>query len=114
MTILFFVVGVNECESDPCNGHRCLNKVNGYVCQCNKGYNGKNCEIKPDYCKNDPCQNEAICANTPDGNYTCTCKNGFKGRRCEKKIGIWLSWELFYSVKAVLKNIVKISNAFVL
>lgn len=61
--------------------------MNGYVCQCNKGYNGKSCETKPDYCKHDPCQNGALCTNTPDGNYTCTCKDGFKGRRCEKKIG---------------------------
>lgn len=88
---------VNECESDPCNGHRCINRVNGYVCQCNKGYNGKSCEIKPDYCKHDPCQNGALCTNTPDGNYTCTCKDGFKGRRCEKKIvnGGWSPWGEF-------------------
>lgn len=88
---------VNKCESDPCNGQRCLNKVNGYVCQCNNGYNGKNCEIKPDYCKQDPCQNGALCTNTPDGNYTCTCKDGFKGRRCEKKIvnGGWSPWSEF-------------------
>lgn len=91
LTPLIFV-GVNECESDPCNGHRCVNKVIGYICQCSNGYNGKNCEIKPDYCKHDPCQNGGLCANTPDGNYTCTCKDGFKGMRCEKKIGIRLSW----------------------
>lgn len=89
LTPLIFV-GVNECESDPCNGHRCVNKVIGYICQCSNGYNGKNCEIKPDYCKHDPCQNGGLCANTPDGNYTCTCIDGFKGMRCEKKIGIRL------------------------
>lgn len=88
---------VNECESYPCNGHRCLNKANGYLCQCSNGYNGKNCEIKPDYCKQDPCQNGALCENTPDGNYTCTCKDGFKGMRCEKKIvnGGWSPWSEF-------------------
>lgn len=88
---------VNECESDPCNGHRCVNKVKGYICQCSNGYTGKNCEIKPDYCKHDPCQNGASCANTPDGNYTCTCKDSFKGMRCEKKIvnGGWSPWNEF-------------------
>lgn len=46
LTPLIFV-GVNECESDPCNGHRCVNKVIGYICQCSNGYTGKNCEMKP-------------------------------------------------------------------
>lgn len=83
-----FITGVNDCDNDPCNGHQCIDKVKGYICQCNNGYHGNNCEIKPDFCKHEPCQNGASCVNTNDGNYTCSCTEGFKGSRCEKKIGI--------------------------
>lgn len=30
--ILLIFVGVNECESDLCNGYWCVNKVIGYIC----------------------------------------------------------------------------------
>nr|XP_022289245.1 sushi, von Willebrand factor type A, EGF and pentraxin domain-containing protein 1-like isoform X2 [Crassostrea virginica] len=88
---------VNDCDNDPCNGHQCIDKVKGYICQCNNGYHGNNCEIKPDFCKHEPCQNGASCVNTNDGNYTCSCTEGFKGSRCEKKIvnGGWSSWSQF-------------------
>lgn len=81
------IVGVNECANDPCNGHQCLQKISGYACQCSDGFHGTHCELKPDYCKQDPCQNGASCNNTEDGKYTCLCPDGFKGIRCEKKIG---------------------------
>lgn len=83
----------------------------GYACQCSNGYNGKNCEIKPDYCKHDPCQNEGLCANTPDGNYTCTCKDGFKGRRCENTIGIKLIWKSLIILSTLKKMLM--SNVFI-
>nr|XP_022288701.1 sushi, von Willebrand factor type A, EGF and pentraxin domain-containing protein 1-like isoform X2 [Crassostrea virginica] len=88
---------VNECESNPCNGHQCINRVKGYVCQCNNGYSGKNCEVKPDYCKHEPCQNGATCVTMENGNYTCSCKKGFKGIRCENNIvnGGWSAWSPF-------------------
>lgn len=80
-------VGVNECDKDPCNGHQCLQKISGYACQCSNGSHGTHCELKPDYCKQEPCQNGASCNNTEDGKYTCLCPDGFKGIRCEKQIG---------------------------
>lgn len=87
----------NECENDPCNGHECLQKINGYACQCSNGYYGTQCELIPDYCKHDPCQNGASCKNTEDGNYKCLCTDGFKGTRCEIQIvnGGWSLWGQF-------------------
>lgn len=88
---------VNECANDPCNGQQCLQKISGYACQCSDGFHGTHCELKPDYCKQDPCQNGASCNNTEDGKYTCFCPDGFKGIRCEKTIvnGGWSLWGQF-------------------
>ena len=37
---------VNECSSNPClNGGTCTDLVNGYVCSCQPGYAGANCQI---------------------------------------------------------------------
>ncbi|XP_056008481.1 uncharacterized protein LOC125664654 [Ostrea edulis] len=88
---------VNECNSNPCHGHTCIDRIKGYTCQCGNGYSGIHCEEKPDFCKHQPCQNGGTCTNTDDGNYNCSCAEGFKGTRCEKKIanGGWSSWSQF-------------------
>ena len=42
----YWISGVNECISDPCeNGGTCNDDINGYNCECRRGYNGNNCEI---------------------------------------------------------------------
>ena len=42
---LIFLSDIDECEQSPCrNGGKCTDQVNGYICTCNKGYKGVNCE----------------------------------------------------------------------
>jgi EGF-like domain len=36
---------VNECDSNPClNGGTCIDRFNGFRCECDSGYIGQNCQ----------------------------------------------------------------------
>jgi Notch-like protein len=35
---------IDECLLNPCIHGTCSDRVNGYVCACNQGYNGSNCQ----------------------------------------------------------------------
>ena len=40
-----FYLDLSRCISKPCkNGGTCLAQVNSYVCQCQQGYVGTNCQ----------------------------------------------------------------------
>ena len=60
----------------------CQNTSSSYVCSCQSGYEGDNCEIKIDYCKNNSCQNNGVCKETNYG-YICECLDGYYGHYCE-------------------------------
>lgn len=77
---------VDDCVSSPCGIHKCMNKLNGYECLCTGGFTGQHCEISPDFCKNNNCQNGATCMNG-GANYTCQCPYGFSGTLCGTKAG---------------------------
>lgn len=80
------IADINQCDSNPCNGHLCIDKVNAFKCQCKNGYYGDTCQNPPDYCKDSPCKNGATCSNSGN-NFTCSCPRGYKGNQCQIQIG---------------------------
>ncbi|KAL9969258.1 hypothetical protein ACROYT_G021454 [Oculina patagonica] len=73
----------NPCFHNPCHHDSCcLNGFTdkGYLCECQAGYTGKQCENDIDECamKIDNCSQNAKCNNT-EGSFNCSCKPGFSG-----------------------------------
>ncbi|XP_052808709.1 delta-like protein D isoform X2 [Mya arenaria] len=71
------------CRSHPCeNGGTCIPVPNSYTCQCQTGYQGKQCEEET--CRSHPCENEGTCIPVPNS-YTCQCQTGYQGKQCEEE-----------------------------
>ena len=80
-----FLSDLPPCFSSPCeNEGRCFQSDDGsdYICFCQPGWTGVNCETPIDLCDSGPCQNGASCNNFQTF-YTCDCPPGFTGADCE-------------------------------
>ncbi|XP_048481076.1 cubilin-like [Plutella xylostella] len=80
----------DKCEPRPCqNGGTCLSLVNDYHCLCPSNWEGKDCNLDVNECRNFAgtdlgCQNGATCINRP-GSYECLCRSGWFGLHCTRK-----------------------------
>ncbi|XP_060606332.1 neurogenic locus notch homolog protein 1-like [Ruditapes philippinarum] len=83
----------NFCADDPCGQHLCTNTQSGFLCTCSGGYTGTRCELPPDNCEVNECQNDATCLSGSH-NYTCLCKPGYRGIFCQTPPinGGWSPW----------------------
>lgn len=68
----------DDCASAPCkNGGKCVDRVNGFICNCTEDYMGVTCEKPYEACELRPCKNNGTCFPTANRkNFTCSCLPG--------------------------------------
>ena len=82
-----YIVDGDECDSNPCVNGDCTDLFVDYMCTCQRGYAGRNCDIdvSGDSCENNPCNAVGsypdLCV---DGffDFTCSCRPGYGGKDC--------------------------------
>nr|XP_046226989.1 cubilin [Scatophagus argus] len=75
----------NTCQTNnPCINGQCVATTSapGYVCICNSGWQGVNCDQNTNECFSNPCQNGGTCTDGIDG-FTCTCTAQWTGQLCQ-------------------------------
>ncbi|XP_016093659.1 cubilin [Sinocyclocheilus grahami] len=68
--------------SNPCVNGQCENTATGYICRCDPGWAGQNCDQNVNECSSNPCQNGGTCIDGING-YTCTCTSQWTGPQCQ-------------------------------
>ncbi|XP_053387921.1 neurogenic locus notch homolog protein 1-like [Mercenaria mercenaria] len=69
-----------HCTSNPCANGQCYEVLHDYLCSCDDGYKGRNCNISSTHCQPNPCVHGS-CMDLRNG-YLCTCDQGYEGRNC--------------------------------
>lgn len=78
-------ININECESSPCVYGTCMDKIGGYVCECDEGFEGEHCRLEIDECqKFQPCVH-GVC-NDQKANYFCDCEPNYGGKNCSVEL----------------------------
>ncbi|XP_047455679.1 cubilin [Mugil cephalus] len=75
----------NICQTNnPCVHGQCVGTTSspGYICNCNSGWEGANCDQNINECSSNPCQNGGTCTDNVNG-FTCTCTAQWTGNVCQ-------------------------------
>lgn len=87
-------IEIDECSSDPClNGGTCEDLVNIFVCDCETGWSGENCQYRNNACDVFPCPVYSTCLDdaTDPSKYECVCPNRYEGKKCDREIDLCVS-----------------------
>lgn len=69
-------VNIDDCASSPCaNGGLCTDLVNGFQCECLRGYFGYRCLSDINECDSNPCHHGARCEDGIN-RFICHCPPG--------------------------------------
>uniref|UniRef100_A0A8K9WM15 Notch receptor 2 n=1 Tax=Oncorhynchus mykiss TaxID=8022 RepID=A0A8K9WM15_ONCMY len=75
----------DECQSSPCqHSGSCVDRLNGYSCQCRPGFTGLN-QVNIEECASSPCENHGTCVDGVNS-YTCLCAAPYSGPRCTEDV----------------------------
>ena len=44
ISLITYILDINECSNNPCINGKCVDKINSYECDCQPGYEGEKCE----------------------------------------------------------------------
>lgn len=80
---------INTCIQNPCQHggtcHLSESHKDGFSCSCPLGFEGQRCEINPDDCEDNDCENNATCVDGIN-NYACVCPPNYTGELCDEVI----------------------------
>lgn len=71
-----------------CNGSNvmCVHSANGnFLCMCETGFTGEDCETEIDYCIGVTCSDNGHCQNSM-ASFSCMCNEGYTGILCEVEV----------------------------
>jgi hypothetical protein len=76
----------DACAAAPClHEGKCIPVGSSFVCLCEPGFRGDDCEINFDDCVPDPCQNGGTCIDGNDSS-RCECVDGWDGATCQHDV----------------------------
>ncbi|XP_071823880.1 uncharacterized protein [Apostichopus japonicus] len=78
----------DPCYFFPCaNDGFCINIGSEFLCQCQPGFTGIQCEEVETPCSPNPCLNAGSCNLTDVNEFRCMCHPGFTGQVCDQVVG---------------------------
>ena len=80
--IISLLQQIHECLTNSLLLTQATTSAPGYICNCNSGWEGANCDQNINECSSNPCQNGGTCTDGING-FTCVCTAQWSGPFCQ-------------------------------